>query len=141
MSMNKVILHGFIGQDPESKVLPSGAVLVKFSLATTETWTDKESKEKKKKTEWHQIAAWGAQADIIMKNMHKGSEIMVVGKIEYSSTGEGTDKKYFTNIRLESFDFCGKKDGSVGGGRPDPEEPGYVSNESNNQDNDDEVPF
>lgn len=118
MSMNKCYLHGNVGQDPQSKTLPDGKMLCRFSIATTETWKN-QAGEKQSKTEWHNIAAWGKQAEAISKFVKKGSELLIEGKIEYTQDKDDPKKKY-TNIRLITFNFCGKK-GSGGGSTPDPE--------------------
>jgi len=145
MSTNKAILHGFVGKDPELKVLPNGGTtLCRFSLATTESWKDKDG-VKQSKTEWHNIVAWNKQAEAIDKFVKKGTELIVEGKIEYTSVADKNDaskKVYFTSIKLEKFDFCGKKEG--GQAAPDPE-PGYQSESgsgsSNSVDDDTDIPF
>jgi single-strand DNA-binding protein len=129
MGMNKCTLHGHVGKDPELKKTSANKSFCRFSLATTETWKD-QSGEKKSKTEWHQIVAWGKQAESIVKFVKKGQEIIVNGKIEYQTVEDKNDsskKVTFTSIKLIDFDFCGKKDGNSGGGSyPEPEESGYT---------------
>jgi single-strand DNA-binding protein len=148
MGMNKCTLHGHVGKDPELKKTSADKPFCRFSLATTETWKD-QSGEKKSKTEWHQVVAWGKQAEAIAKFVKKGQEIIVNGKIEYQTVEDKNDsskKVTFTSIKLIDFDFCGKKDGNSGSGYPEPEESGYSgggSSDSGAGDSsvDDDIPF
>jgi len=153
MSTNKVYLHGFLGQDPELKATPAGATLCRFSVATTENWKDKDG-NKKSKTEWHHVVAWGKQGEAIEKFFKKGNEIIVEGKIEYTegkNPADDSKKIWFTHIKLISFDFCGKKGESSGSGyqEPDPEQTGYetsdesqtTSSASNTTFDDSDIPF
>lgn len=125
-SMNKVILIGNLGRDPELKMTPQGMAVAKFSVATTETWKTP-SGEKKEKTEWHRIVVWGKQAEVAEKYLRKGKQVMVEGRIQY---GEYTDqagvKKQTCDIRCDNFVMLGKLEGAGGEGRnePDPEPPG-----------------
>jgi single-strand DNA-binding protein len=126
MGMNKCQLHGHVGKDPELKTTTAGMPFCRFSLATTENWKDKNG-EKKSKTEWHQIVAWGKQAETIAKLVGKGKEIIVIGKIEYQTVDKDGHKTTYTSIKLSEFDFCGKKgDGNDSYGMPDPEPSGYI---------------
>ncbi|MBK8793706.1 MAG: single-stranded DNA-binding protein [Holophaga sp.] len=114
-SLNKVILIGNLGRDPELKMTPNGQALARFSLATTETWKTPQG-EKKEKTEWHRIVVWGKQAEIAEKYLRKGKQIMIEGRIQY---GEYTDqagvKKATCDIRCDNFVMLGKIED--GGGR------------------------
>lgn len=115
-SLNKVILIGNVGRDPELKMTPGGQALARFSLATSETWKTPQG-EKKEKTEWHRIVVWGKQAEIAEKYLRKGKQIMVEGRIQY---GEYTDqagvKKTTCDIRCDNFVMLGRMED--GGGRP-----------------------
>lgn len=133
MSTNKVILHGFLGKDPELKATPGGATLCRFSVATTENWKDKDGSAKSK-TEWHNIVAWGKQGEAIEKFFKKGAEIIIEGKIEYTEGKNPADenkKIWYTHIKLNAFDFCGKKGESGGHHEPDPEQTGYADSDNN----------
>jgi len=109
-SLNKVILIGNLGKDPELKMTPGGQALARFSLATTETWKTPQG-EKKEKTEWHRIVVWGKQAEIAEKYLRKGKQIMIEGRIQY---GEYTDqagvKKTTCDIRCDNFVMLGRQD-------------------------------
>jgi single-strand DNA-binding protein len=104
-SVNKVILIGFLGKDPESRSMQSGDKVVSFSLATSETWNDKASGEKKSKVEWHNVVIWNDRiADVAEKYLRKGSHVYVEGAL---STRKWTDKdgndKYTTEVVLQRF--------------------------------------
>jgi len=101
MSVNKVILLGRIGQDPETKDV-NGTTLCKFSVATSNKWKDKQG-EQQEKTEWHNIDAWGKVGEVIAQYFSKGSEIYLEGELNYSKV----DDKYYTNIKLTNFSFTG----------------------------------
>lgn len=123
MSVNKAILIGNLGKDPELKATSSGKMFCRFSLATTEKWKDN-SGEQKSKTEWHQIVAWGKQAELCEKYLKKGMPLYVEGRIEYTEYTVDGVKKNATQIQLEKMSFLGsKKDGQGGGDSYEPQEP------------------
>ena len=123
MAVNKVILLGNLGFDPEVKQLPNGGVsVVRLSIATSEKWKDKTTGQAKERTEWHSVEFFGPQADVIGKYFRKGSQIYVEGSLQ---TDKWTDKesgqeKQKTKIRGMTFSFVDRKgDGpakSTGGG-------------------------
>ena len=81
-SVNKVILVGNLGRDAELKYTPSGAAVSNFSIATSESWKDKNSGERKEKTEWHRIVLWGKTAENLSQYLLKGKQIFVEGRLE-----------------------------------------------------------
>lgn len=97
--LNVVNLLGNLGEEPKVSVTKSGIKVAQFSLATSEAWYDKQTGEKKQKTEWHRITAWRELAEIVEKYCHKGSRIHLTGKLE---TSEYTDsdgiKRWVTKI-------------------------------------------
>jgi single-strand DNA-binding protein len=101
MSINKVILIGRLGKDPEVRTFDSGTKKASFSLATTETHKNKAG-EKVEETDWHNVAAWNALADIAEKILQKGSLVFIEGKIKTRSweTPSG-EKKYLTEINAD----------------------------------------
>lgn len=103
------MLIGNVGKDPEVTVLDSGSKVAKFTLATSERYTDK-SGQKQEKTEWHNIVAWGPQADVIEKYVTKGKQLYVEGQIQSRQWEQDGVKRYATDIRLSSFVFIGSKD-------------------------------
>jgi single-strand DNA-binding protein len=126
--VNKVILVGNLGRDPEIRSLPSGQPVANFSLATSRRWKDREG-NRQEKTEWHNIVCYGKQAEIAGQYLTKGKQIFVEGRIETRSwddkqTGE---KKYRTEIICDNFQMLGSAGGGRGGGgqASHDEEPSY----------------
>ena len=107
--VNKVMLIGNSGKDPEVKHLPDGRVVARFSLATSETWKDK-SGEKKEETQWHTVTFWGKLAEVIEKYVKKGDPLFVEGSIKYRSYEKDGSTKYFTEISGESLRLLKKKE-------------------------------
>ena len=116
-SMNKVILIGNLGRDPELKMTPSGQALARFSVATTETWKGQDG-NKQSKTEWHNIVVWGKQAEIAEKYLRKGKQVMIEGRIQYREyTDQAGVKKTACDIRCDNFVMLGKmEEGSARSG-------------------------
>ena len=109
--MNKCILHGFTGKDPEVRTLEGGKKIAKFSLATTSYRKDKDGN---KITDWHNLIFWEKLAELCEKYVKKGSELIVEGEINYRDyIDKDGVKKYFTEIVCNSLEFCGKKEDST----------------------------
>lgn len=107
-SLNKVILIGNLGRDPELKMTPSGQALARFSIATTENWKNPQG-EKQSKTEWHNIVVWGKQAEIAEKYLRKGKQVMIEGRIQYREyTDQAGVKKTACDIRCDNFVMLGR---------------------------------
>ena len=104
-SINKVILLGRLGGDPEIRVSQEGKKIAKFSLATSDSWKDKNTNEKKEKTEWHRIVIFSpGLAEITEKYLRKGSLIYIEGQIQYGKyTDQAGIEKYTTDIVLQGF--------------------------------------
>lgn len=100
---NKAILTGNVGSDPEIKQLNSGDKVANFSLATSERWKDKQTGERKEKTEWHRIVVFGNLVSVIEQFVHKGSKLYVEGSIHTRSWEQNGEKKYTTEIVLKGF--------------------------------------
>lgn len=114
-SLNKVMLIGNLGRDPELKVTPSGQALARFSVATTETWKNPQG-EKQSKTEWHNIVVWGKQAEVAEKYLRKGRQVLIEGRIQYREyTDQAGVKKTACEIRCDNFVMLGRMEE---GGRP-----------------------
>ena len=108
MSVNKVILLGRLGQDPELKYTPSGAAVCNFSLATTESWTDKNSGQKQERTEWHRVVVWGKLAELCNQYLSKGKQAFVEGRLQTRSWEDDSgQKKYATEINATTVQFLG----------------------------------
>jgi single-strand DNA-binding protein len=126
--INKVIIVGNLGKDPEVSYVPSGAAVAKFSVATSETWKDKNTGEKKERTEWHRIVAWDKLGEICGKYLSKGRQVYVEGKLQSRSYDdkEGV-KRYVTEIIAQDVQFLGgnrdASDSGRSGGGPAQHEP------------------
>ena len=108
MSVNKVILLGRLGQDPELKYTPSGAAVCNFSLATSETWTDKNSGQKNEKTEWHRVVVWGKLAELCNQYLAKGRQAFVEGRLQTRAWDDKSgQKRYTTEINAATVQFIG----------------------------------
>ena len=114
-SVNKVILVGNLGRDPETRYMPDGAAITNISIATTATWKDK-SGEKQEQTEWHRVAFFGKLAEIAGEYLKKGSQVYVEGKLR---TRKWQDKdgveKYTTEVLADSMQMLGSRQGMGGG--------------------------
>lgn len=124
-SVNKVILIGNLGRDPELRYTPSGTPVANFSMATTERWTDSSSEERKERTEWHRIVVWGKQAEAVGEYLKKGGQVYVEGSLQ---TREWTDregeKRKTTEVRAQRVQFLGRpreqEPEPVAAGEPEP---------------------
>lgn len=110
--VNKVIIVGNLGQDPESRFLPSGKAVANISIATSESWTDKQSGQKQEKTEWHRCVAFDKTAEIIQQYLRKGSKVYVEGKLQTRKwqDQQGNDK-YATEIIISTMQMLDGKKG------------------------------
>jgi single-strand DNA-binding protein len=115
MSVNKVILIGRLGQDPETRTLQTGNRITSFSLATGEKWTDKNG-DKQESTDWHNVEAWDKLADICSQYLKKGSEVYLEGKLKTDSWEQDGVKKYRTKVVARSLQMLGGKPQEAGGG-------------------------
>lgn len=107
MSVNKVILLGRLGQDPELKYTPGGSPVCNFSLATTESWTDK-SGQKQEKTEWHRVVVWGKLAELCNQYLAKGRQAFLEGRLQTRSWDDKDgNKRYTTEILASTVQFIG----------------------------------
>ncbi|MEW5807494.1 MAG: single-stranded DNA-binding protein [Acidobacteriota bacterium] len=112
-SVNKVILIGNLGRDPELRYTPGGLAVTTFTMATNEIWTDK-SGEKKTRTEWHRVVVWGKQAEACSEYLSKGKQVYVEGSIQTRSWDDknGT-KRFVTEVRAQRVVMLGKAEERV----------------------------
>ncbi len=122
--VNKVILVGNLGQDPEVRYTPGGAAITNISIATSDSWKDKNTGQMQEKTEWHRVVFFGKLAEIAGEYLHKGSQVYIEGKLQ---TRKWQDKqgqdRYSTEVVVDGFNgvmqmLGGKGDAPMGGGRP-----------------------
>jgi single-strand DNA-binding protein len=107
--VNKVILVGNLGKDPELRYTPSGQAVATFSLATGRKWKDKEG-QMQDQTDWHNIVTWGRQAEIAKEYLKKGSPIFIEGRIQYRTYNDRDgNKRYITEIVAQSLQMLGRK--------------------------------
>ncbi len=138
-SVNKVILVGNLGRDPEVRYTSNGTPVANFTMATTDQWRD-QSGERQERTEWHRIVVWGKQAEIAGEYLRKGRQVYVEGQLQ---TREWTDrdgnKRYTTEVRARMFQMLG----SPRDARPDSEgEPAHAVADSQGPGyEDDDIPF
>ncbi len=115
-SLNKVMLIGNVGNDPEIRATASGARVAKLSVATNRSWTDRNSGQKNEKTEWHRLTFFGRLVDIVEQYVKKGDRLYVEGRIEYSQTEGDQGPKYWTDIVVNEMVMLGSSGGAGGGG-------------------------
>lgn len=106
--INKVILVGHVGKDPEIRYLEGGVAVAKFSLATAESYKNKEG-NKVDQTEWHNVTAWRGLAEVIEKYVKKGQLLYIEGKIRTRTVGDGDNRKYYTDIIADQMTMLGGK--------------------------------
>jgi single-strand DNA-binding protein len=133
MGINKVILVGNVGRDPEIKSLPSGTRLATFSLATTDRRFKDENGQPR--TEWHNIVAWSGLADVVERFVTKGKQLYIEGQIRTRSYEQDGQKKYFTEIHVSEMELLGGRGSSDGGGMREPGPTGGFPDDA------DDVPF
>jgi len=116
--INKVILVGNLGQDPETRYMPSGKAVTNLRLATSDSWKDKQTGEQREQTEWHSVVMYDRLAEIAAEYLRKGSQIYVEGRLKTRKwqDKEGKDT-YTTEIIAEQMQLLGSREG-MGGGAP-----------------------
>jgi single-strand DNA-binding protein len=143
--VNKVILIGNLGSDPEVKYTPSGAPVANFSLATSESWSDKNTGERQERTEWHRLVLWRKLAEIAGQYLKKGSKIYVEGKLQTRSWDyQNGQKKYTTEVvvnDMQMLDSRGDSAGGSGGWSGDPGPAAVEDTGPPQQVEEDDLPF
>lgn len=130
--VNKVIIMGNLGQDPETRYLPSGEAVCNISVATSEKWKDKQTGQPQERTEWHKIVFFGKKAEVIAQYFHKGSKIYVEGSLQTRKwQDQAGNDRYSTDIKASTFEFVDsnpQQGGQQGGYNqaPQPQQQGYA---------------
>ena len=139
--VNKVIVVGNLGQDPETRYMPSGSAVTNMRIATNESWKDKQTGEQRERTEWHSIAMFGRLAEISAEYLRKGSQVYVEGKLR---TRKWQDKdghdRYTTEIIADELQMLGSKSGAGAPAMKD-SPPASAPPQSTGDDFDDDIPF
>lgn len=145
--INKVILVGHLGQDPEVKYMPSGSAVANVSVATSESWKDKSSGEQKDRTEWHRVVFYARLAEIVGEYLRKGSQVYVEGRLQTRKwQDQNGNDKYTTEIIASEMQMLGGRAGGgsapMGGGAPQQQQPAQQNNApAPSNDFDDDIPF
>jgi single-strand DNA-binding protein len=115
--INKVILIGNLGQDPETRTTPGGTTVTNIRIATSETWKDKVTGEKKEQTEWHGVVLWNRLGEIAAEYLKKGSQVYIEGRLQTRKwqDKQGVDR-YTTEVVASEMQMLGGRGGSGGGG-------------------------
>ncbi len=117
--VNKVILVGRLGKDPEVRNLDNGVSVANFTMATSESYKDRTTGEKKEITEWHNIVLWRGLAEVSQKYLHKGDLVYIEGKLRTRSWEKEGVTRYTTEIVADNMTMLGSKSGSAAGGSSD----------------------
>jgi single-strand DNA-binding protein len=142
--VNKVILVGRLGKDPEVRNLENGATVANFTMATSETYKDKTTGEKKEITEWHNIVLWRSLAEIAAKYLHKGDMVYIEGKLRTRSWEKEGVTRYTTEIIGDNMTMLSGKSGGSGSGgaeRSSTQAPSYTGNNEVPANSTDDLPF
>jgi len=124
--VNKVILVGNLGADPETRYTPSGTAITSIRIATSESWKDKQTGEQQERTEWHRVKFFGRLAEIAGEYLKKGGQVYVEGKLRTDEYEKDGVKRYSTDIIADEMQMLGSKGGSAeaGGGNYEKRERG-----------------
>jgi len=134
--VNKVILIGNLGRDPEIRHTTGGAAVANLALATSESWKDKQTGERVERTEWHRVVAWGRLAEICGEYLSKGSKVYIEGSLETREWDKDGEKRYTTEIKAREMQML---DSKGGGQRERPKE--QPRPQAQPDDLDDDIPF
>jgi single-strand DNA-binding protein len=147
--INKVILVGNLGADPETRALPSGTTVANIRVATSESWKDKQTGDMKEQTEWHHVAMFGRLGEIAGEYLRKGSQVYIEGRLRTRKwqDKQGNDR-YTTEIVANEMQMLGGRGGGGAGGEArearesrEPKEAGAVPTSTERDEFDDDIPF
>ena len=140
--VNKVILIGNLGAEPEVRQTPSGVPVANVSLATSESWIDKATGDRQERTEWHRLVLWRKLAEIAGEYLKKGSKIYVEGKLQTRSWDDKDgQKRYSTEVVVDDMQMLDSRDGERGGVSMDAPGPMEPPPEHSDSSQDDDLPF
>jgi single-strand DNA-binding protein len=151
--VNKVILVGNLGRDPEMKYTASGAAIANVTIATSESWSDKQTGERQEKTEWHRVVFFRRLAEVVGEYLRKGSQVYIEGKLQTRKwQDQNGQDRYTTEIVANEMQMLGSRGGEAGGGNPQGAGGGFRNNPPKQQQaapadagsggfDDDDIPF
>lgn len=142
--VNKVIIVGNLGNDPDTRAMPSGASVTNLSIATSESWKDKQTGEQKDRTEWHRVAMFGRLAEIAAEYLRKGSQVYIEGRLRTRKwQDQSGNDRYSTEIVADEMQMLGGRSGSdAPATRSAPSAPQHQpSPQGDSDDFDDDIPF
>ncbi len=150
--INKVILIGNLGRDPETRYAQNGSAVTNFSVATSESWRDRTSGEQQERTEWHNVVCFARLAEIAGEYLRKGSKVYIEGSLRTTSWEQDGVKKYRTEIMARELQMLDSRGGGGGMGQPQGAPSGFESNQppamsdnaptlSDDTDFEDDIPF
>ncbi len=142
--INKVIIVGNLGGDPETRYMPSGSAVTNLTIATNESWKDKQTGEQKERTEWHKVAMFNRLAEIAAEYLRKGSQVYIEGKLRTRKwqDKDGNDR-WTTEVVADEMQMLGGRSGGGGGSASMNQDPGPASTPAKPgpDDFDDDIPF
>ncbi len=140
--VNKVIVVGNLGQDPETRYMPSGSAVTNLRIATNESWKDKQTGEQKDRTEWHSVAMFGRLAEISAEYLRKGSQVYIEGKLRTRKwqDKDGNDR-YTTEIIADEMQMLGSRSGGGAPAMSDSPPANAPPPQPSGNDFDDDIPF
>jgi single-strand DNA-binding protein len=147
--VNKVIIIGNLGNDPDTRYMPSGSAVTNLSVATNESWKDKQTGEQKDRTEWHRVAMFGRLAEIAAEYLRKGSQVYIEGRLRTRKwQDQSGNDRYSTEIVADEMQMLGGRSGAgapamgdSGGPPPGPPQQGGGKPQGGGDDFDDDIPF
>ena len=144
--INKVILVGNVGQDPETRYMPNGNAVTNITLATSETWKDKNTGEQQERTEWHRVTFYQRLAEIVAEYVKKGSKLYIEGRLQTRSWEQDGIKRYATDIIANEMQMLDSRGSGGGGGSYQPAQQSVASEPAEPApadmgDFDDDIPF
>jgi len=147
--LNKVMLIGNLGRDPETRSTQSGTAVTRFSVATSESWRDKSTQEMQQRTEWHNVVCFARLGEIASEYLKKGSKVYIEGGLRTSSWEKDGNTRYRTEVIAREMQMLDSRGANPGGYDGEPPQGGSQvkradppqSNESDHEDFDDDIPF
>lgn len=151
-TMQKLILIGYLGKDPESRFTPQGTQVVTVNVATTERWKDKKSGEQNERTTWHYCEAWGRTAEVMAQYLTKGDQVYIEGKLRQEEWEKDGQTQRMTKVRVDNIVFLNTKGGGASQGsnapsgqsqqQPSQQQPSQQQQPAQQRDDfDDDIPF